>query len=106
MRALIIPVAAIALALSAAGAMAQTGGASGTGGVRGDRADGHHGHKGRDGKSHERKKEKEGEEDALIAPIRFLRHNPPVRPAGCYFYHEPAEIQSVIPGRAMRDARV
>ena len=32
MRALIIPVAAIALALSAAGAMAQTGGASGTSG--------------------------------------------------------------------------
>src|SRR6266568_5347436 len=32
MRALIIPVAAIALALSAAGGMAQTGGASGTSG--------------------------------------------------------------------------
>src|SRR5205085_2924512 len=32
MRALIIPVAAIALALSAAGALAQTGGASGTSG--------------------------------------------------------------------------
>ena len=32
MRALIIPVAAIALALSAAGGLAQTGGASGTSG--------------------------------------------------------------------------
>ena len=60
MRLLIIPVAAIALALSAAGGLAQTGGAKrhrrwhgSKVRVRRDRADGHQGHKGRDGKSYE-----------------------------------------------------